>query len=88
MIDRTELADLFRDAGRAHHEAFLGGEGEDHDWALWYAQHLREAVNESLDRDFTVTELAELLATADRAAADVSSSEWPEFYAEFFLGLE
>lgn len=77
------LAEVFRAAGRAHHEAFP--DDDDPDWALWYADHVREAVNSGLGRDLSTIEIADLFRRAEaRRAPD---EDWPVFYAEFFLEL-
>ena len=86
--DRGRLAEIFRSAGRAHHEAFVETDGDDPEWPLWYAEHLRDSVNESLDRDFSVSEMVYLLVSAERGASEVDAGDWPEYYADFFLGIE
>ena len=39
---RTNLVDLFREAGHAHHAAFAATDGADPDWPIWYADYLQE----------------------------------------------
>ncbi|MEM6634472.1 MAG: hypothetical protein AAF667_01150 [Pseudomonadota bacterium] len=41
----NELADLLREAGSAHHQAFLAVDGADPDWALWYADYLHPKIS-------------------------------------------
>jgi len=33
----ARVAELFRDAGTAHHRAFAATHGEDAEWPAWYA---------------------------------------------------
>ena len=48
-----ELADILREAGAAHHQAFIEVDGADPEWAPWYAGHIQERLNEALGRTLT-----------------------------------
>ena len=37
---KDELSALLTQTGKAHHEAFAATDGEDPDWAIWYADYL------------------------------------------------
>ena len=37
-----QLAELFKQTGEAHHQAFLETDGEDPEWAIWYAGYLQD----------------------------------------------
>ena len=92
------LAEIFRETGEAHHRAFLETDGEDPEWALWYAEHLHERLAPFLAAPITRSRLVFCLIGADdehRAgsvldyplghAATESRVPWPEFYARRFL---
>ena len=81
------LADLFMETGHAHHKAFIEADGNDPDWPLWYAEHLRESLGEHLNATFTKTELVYLLVLADKEHnTRAPGAKWPLFYARFFIG--
>jgi glutaredoxin len=65
---RTQLVGLFREAGRAHHEAFAASGGDDPDWPIWYADYLQ---------------LIYCLMNANfEHQARSPESDWSEYYAD------
>lgn len=89
MSDETklqELADLFRQTGDAHHQAFLQTNGEDPEWAIWYAEHLQDRLTPYLAAPITRSRLVFCLIGADdEHRATESNVPWPEYYAQRFL---
>ena len=89
MIDQTKreaLAALFREAGQAHHRAYIDTDGADPDWPIWYAEHLREPLAALLDAGFTRSELVYLLVALDRdLKTRAPGAEWVGFYTRWFL---
>lgn len=80
-----QLADLFREAGSAHHRAFIATNGDDPEWPLWYAEFLQPRVNDLLSTRWTKSEVVYLLLRAEKERSAASSSpSWPEFYAGSF----
>jgi glutaredoxin len=80
---RTNLVDLFREAGQAHHAA-TGG--DDPDWPIWYADHLQEPFAQRLDMNFHKSQLIYCLMNADfEHQARSPDSEWTEYYADQLL---
>lgn len=80
------LADLLRETGTAHHQAFLSTDGEDPEWPLWYAERLQERVGRLMGRSFTRSELVYFLLFADKEYARQSPRpDWPVFYADLFV---
>lgn len=83
---RNDIADLLRDTGHAHHEAFLATDGADPDWPIWYAGYLRDPLNERLGLDYTKSKLVYCLMDADyEHQARSPESSWPEYFAEQIL---
>jgi glutaredoxin len=83
---RTNLVELFREAGRAHHEAFAASDGDDPDWAIWYADYLQEPFARRLDMNFSRSQLIYCLMNADfEHQVRSPDSDWPEFYADQLL---
>lgn len=81
-----QVAALLREAGRAHHKAFAASDGEDPEWPLWYARHLRAALGRVLGASFNESELADLLVLADRDhRARAPDADWPAYYARFCI---
>ncbi len=87
MTDKSDqIADLLRQTGLAHHQAFIETNGEDAEWASWYAGYLLERLPAILGKDFTSEQLTELLIGLDKQQnADAPDAEWPEFYANQML---
>ena len=83
---RNRLADLFRETGAAHHQAFTRTDGEDPEWPSWYAEHLQERVGRLVGRSFTRSELVDFFVLADAEHAGQSPRpDWPVFYADLFV---
>ena len=79
---RDTIASLLRETGEAHHEAFAATDGEDADWAIWYANHVRDRLAEQSGLDFTLSQLIFCLIRADiEHQARAPESDWAEFYA-------
>jgi glutaredoxin len=82
----TQLAELFKQTGEAHHQAFLETDGEDPEWALWYAEYLHERLAPFLAAPLTRSRLVFCLIGADEEhRATESDVPWPEYYARRFL---
>ncbi len=80
-----QLTDLFREAGPAHHRAYLETDGADPEWPLWYADFLHERLGKLLGARFTRSELVYLLVCADKEQAlHAPGADWPSYYARFF----
>ena len=86
--EKEAIAGLFRATAEAHHEAFVETDGDDPEWPLWYADHVRESLNAALDRDYTTSELVHLLVSAEKARSAGGAEHWPMYYAEFFGELD
>jgi hypothetical protein len=79
------LAQLFRDAGAAHHQAFLATNGEDPHWPCWYARWLAPRMEFLLGRRYNPDQLASLLDTVEDERKERGITDWPAYYADFFL---
>lgn len=83
---RHRLAELSRDIARAHHRAYADVDGKNPNWALWYADHLRRPLGELLGREFQTDELAKELTAVDAEQRErAPESDWPTYYADWFL---
>jgi len=83
---RSNLVGLFRDTGRAHHEAFAATGGDDPEWPIWYADYLQEPLAQRLDMKFHKSRLIYCLMDADfEHQARSPDSDWPEYYADRLL---
>jgi hypothetical protein len=84
-VSVSRWAELLREVGPAHHQAFAATDGDDPDWPAWYAAWLHQRLPE-----LTVSEeeLADLLVEAAGAhTATGSTEEWQDFYAHFLSRL-
>ena len=83
-----QLADLLREAGNAHHDAFAATNGADAEWPTWYAEFLEPRLRAVLGRPVPVGELAERLREWHGEHERTKNGEpWPEFYARSLLTL-
>lgn len=84
----ADLAQIFREAGAAHHQAFLDTDGADPDWPIWYAHHLFPTLAPILD-DVTESEIVGWLLAWERTHHAIAPDRpWPEFYAQRLARLE
>lgn len=89
MVDATkrkELENILKEAGQAHHEAYLDTDGADPDWPIWYAGYLRDRLAGLLNAQFTKSELVYLLVTLDREVQrNAPGTDWQAYYARALL---
>jgi hypothetical protein len=73
-----EIAALLTETGAAHHEAFADTDGDDPDWPLWYAEHLRPRLGGAL----TVSEIVHRLVDAELRRRETGDpTPWQQLYA-------
>jgi hypothetical protein len=83
---KEELAQLFREAGHAHHEAFIDVDGADPDWPMWYAEFLHSRLAAPLGDRFTKSELVCLLIELDHEIRrQPPGADWATYYANALL---
>jgi len=83
---RKELENILKEAGQAHHEAYLDTDGADPDWPIWYAGYLRDRLAGLLNAQFTKSELVYLLVTLDREVQrNAPGTDWQAYYARALL---
>lgn len=77
-----QLAELFKETGQAHHQAFIETDGEDPDWPIWYATYLHDQLTPFLAAPITRSRLVFcLVATDDEHRATDPDAPWPRYYA-------
>ena len=86
MTDESaRIAALLHEAGETHHVVYRIVDGDDPDWASWYAQWLLDLseLPQILGTKPVRSELVWLLVSLDREYADTSPElPWPQWYAE------
>jgi hypothetical protein len=83
-MDLEALADLLHEAAETHHRVYRITDGEDPDWASWYASWLVDLseLPEQLGRTPVRSELVYLLVLLDKEVQDQQpSGSWEEYYA-------
>jgi hypothetical protein len=83
-IDAGPVAELLHEAAETHHRVYRITEGEDPDWASWYANWLIDLseLPQLLGRAPIRSELVYLLVLLDREFTDRQPAErWEEYYA-------
>lgn len=85
MEDLYETLDqLLTDTAEAHHEAFSATEGEDANWPLWYADHLKDKLENLLNATFSKSELVYLLLKLHYdQQANAPGGQWSRYYASY-----
>jgi hypothetical protein len=85
MNDTTNLiAALLHEVGETHHRVFRIVDGEDADWASWYADWLvnLSELPELLGRHPVRSELVYMLVRLDKEYLQAAPAEpWPDWYA-------
>lgn len=89
MDDRVDrVAALLQEAGETHHLVYRIVDGDDPDWASWYADWLRDLseLPQVLGAAPIRSELVWLLVTLDKEYTKAGpSTPWPEWYAKRVL---
>ncbi len=82
----AELVALLKQTGEAHHQAFAATDGEDEDWAIWYADYLHDRLMPFLAAPIERSRIVCcLMATAEEHETADPDAPWPEFYAARIL---
>jgi hypothetical protein len=86
MSERTtQIATLLHEAGETHHLVYRIVDGDDPDWASWYADWLisLSELPQILASKPVRSELVWLLVTLDKEYTQASPDlDWPHWYAE------
>lgn len=86
--DATGLAELLMETSHHHHQAFSEKGGADPEWPLWYADYLSGRIDAFVDARPTTSKIIQCLMNAAEAHTAHSPDEpWPQFYANYILGL-
>ena len=81
----TRIAALLHEAGETHHLVYRIVDGDDPDWASWYADWLIKLseLPEILGKAPVRSELVWLLVSLDKEYTEASPDlPWPQWYAE------
>jgi hypothetical protein len=81
----TNVAALLQEAGETHHLVYRIVDGDDADWASWYADWLinLSELPKLLGETPVRSELVWLLVELDRQySEDGSDTPWPDWYAQ------
>ena len=82
----TALVNVLRDAGGAHHQAFLATNGDDEDWAIWYADFLVDKLPPLLGKRLSRSEIVYALKRLDyEYQAEKPNEHWSDYYARLLL---
>lgn len=86
MSDRSvEIAALLREAAETHHVVYRIVDGDDPDWASWYADWLLKLseLPQILGTTPVRSELIWVIVSLDKEYTETQpSSPWPDWYAE------
>jgi hypothetical protein len=85
----ARIAALLHEAGETHHLVYRIVDGDDPDWASWYADWLLELseLPDVLDRKPVRSELVWMLVQLDRDyVAESPDTPWSAWYAERIVG--
>lgn len=80
------LADLFRQVGKAHHQAYIATNGDDPDWSIWYADFLIDKLPAHLGVKLTKSDIIYALMRLDKELkSEAPGADWSKFYARSLL---
>ena len=83
-----ELAALLTETGHKHHQAYIGSDGFDPEWASWYAGYLQTKLWDGLGELLPRSVIVYAMIRGDREAGDSDDpSEWPGVYARLLQQL-
>lgn len=83
---QQDLIDLFKEAGKGHHQAYIETDGYDPDWPIWYARFLLAPLSDLLGADLDVPQLTDQLIQVDQEMKEEDPEGfWPAYYAKFFM---
>ena len=84
---RQALIEVFEKASEAHGLAYSMVNGEDADWAIWYADFLRQPLSKILGQNLTRAEVVPCLVAVEdeRLARFGHRHPWPPMYADHFI---
>ncbi len=87
MNDEIEkLGNFFKEAGKAHHQAFIEVDGFDPEWPIWYADYLFEKLPHVLGAELTKSELVYLLVHLSKIQpAEAPEEKWWIYYARYVI---
>ena len=85
-ITTNEMAKLIEETGQRHHEAYISADGNDPEWAIWYAGYMQSHLFDRLPSLPARSQLVHLLfvAEADHAASS-GETPWATHYAGTIL---
>lgn len=76
------LAELFRQTGHAHHQAYIATDGADEDWPIWYANYLYDKLPAHLGVTLTRSDIVYTLMRLDKELkSEAPGADWAKFYA-------
>jgi hypothetical protein len=83
---KNNIISLFKEAEQKHRKEFQTGIIEDPEWPLWFAEHMKEKLEENLNKHFTIGELFYLLTSAEKAhKKNAPETDWAYYCANFFI---
>jgi hypothetical protein len=85
MANDTTISELLHEAGETHHRVYRIADGEDPDWASWYAQWLLDLseLPQLLGGRPVRSHLTHALVQLDRDFTEASPDQpWEDWYAE------
>jgi hypothetical protein len=90
QTDHGPVADLLHEAAETHHRVYRITDGEDADWASWYADWLLRLseLPDRLARTPVRSELVYLLVLLDKEFVEQQPAEaWEQYYARRLITL-
>lgn len=86
---RERLIKAFVTAGEAHAFAFVQVNGDDEDWAYWYAAMLQQPLSQILNRELTRAQIVVCLTSVEdeRLARFSDQHPWAPLYADHFITM-
>ncbi|MEM9932298.1 MAG: hypothetical protein AAF824_01745 [Bacteroidota bacterium] len=84
LSKKQQLAKLFLETGKAHHQAFQETGGEDPEWPIWYAEYLQEKLSDLLPSSLSRSKLIYELVRLEEEGLP-TGMDWTQVYARKLL---
>ena len=81
-----DVANLFMETGKNHHQAFIETDCVDPEWPIWYADYLHGKLGKLLNAELTKSEIIYLLLMIEKQrTAEAPGVNWPRYYAKILI---
>lgn len=84
---KDDLVGILDQASQGHAFAFMQVDGQDDDWAYWYAAYMQQALSKAVGQSLTRSRIVQCLLQVEeeRLVRFGADHPWQQMYAEHFI---